>query len=581
MKALVNLWIHRNALRRLIGRKAAFWLVLGAIAGLLVAMTEILISMQVGLILQMIGAVQLPTNFAQGLEGKTFTYFCGTLILFAILRGTGYFLISQSGTIAQHSIMLRLRVLAFQETFCRANGFISISNLSALVADVFPQAAQFCWALAAFVPAIIQLAAICGMLAYKSLLLTALGMFGIGTVGWIVHLANMRMRRIAIRFPQLFEILLNRMNRMTKNWFFLKAVRKMDEEFQSLVNASVDLGDSVIQAYNLGNSAAVLPQSLGIIVILGLIGAQMHYHPVTAISFVSFLYLFFRLIQVLGSLAVNYSLANSCFNHFSLAMDYVEKLKPLAFPSAKAAIARTYTWKRSTGSNAYKPTSSFSENESPNAPPGIELAKACFRYQSDLPWAVKDFSLHIPPGGRVALMGPSGSGKSTIIALCLGVLQPESGVVRVGGLEPETFFEKYSHRLGYVGAEPFLIAGSIRENLIYGLKRACSDADLLEALNNVSLNEWASRIPQPLEYQITEMGEGLSTGQKQRLMLARALLRQPLLLVLDEMSANLDAQSEYEIKQMIARLERCTVLTVSHRIGFVKDTHEIVELNRN
>jgi ABC-type multidrug transport system fused ATPase/permease subunit len=180
-------------------------------------------------------------------------------------------------------------------------------------------------------------------------------------------------------------------------------------------------------------------------------------------------------------------------------------------------------------------------------------------------------NVEVEAGSQLAIVGPSGSGKSTLLALVLGVLRPTEGEIIVDGVSPAQFCESPDARIAYVGAESFLIDGTVRENLLYGRSEAFTDSEMIAALQAAQLENWYLETKDPLNYLISENGEALSTGQKQRLSLARALLSKPSLLILDEISANLDVKTEAEVALTVAGLTGiCTTLIVSHREGIVK-----------
>jgi ABC-type bacteriocin/lantibiotic exporter with double-glycine peptidase domain len=166
-----------------------------------------------------------------------------------------------------------------------------------------------------------------------------------------------------------------------------------------------------------------------------------------------------------------------------------------------------------------------------------------------------------------------------LLSLLLGVLEPSRGRVTINGNDASEFFEKFDVPMGYVGAEPFLLEGSLRENLLYGSSEEVEDKALWEALEKAELAATVRELPGQLEYALTENSEGLSTGQKQRLSLARALVQKPLLLFLDEASANLDVDTESAIADSIRFLKgECTVLVISHRHGMLQHADTLIEL---
>ena len=211
--------------------------------------------------------------------------------------------------------------------------------------------------------------------------------------------------------------------------------------------------------------------------------------------------------------------------------------------------------------------------------PSIEVEDLEFAYGSSPGPVLRGISFRVAPGSSLGIVGPSGAGKSTLLAMLLGFLEPQRGRVRVDGVDSRELRSGHSVSIGYVGPEPFLVAGSIRENLLYGSQGQYSDAQLLKALVLAGFSEKDDDLRRMLESMLSEDGEGLSTGQKQRLCLARALLASPRLLVLDEVSANVDAQAEGRIAESVARLSgTATVLIVSHRRGMLNRCDQILDL---
>lgn len=178
---------------------------------------------------------------------------------------------------------------------------------------------------------------------------------------------------------------------------------------------------------------------------------------------------------------------------------------------------------------------------------------------------LRDVSLDLPARGIAALTGPSGAGKSTLADLLGGLISPDRGTMAIDGqlLAPEAR-RAWRRRVAYVQQDPVILAGTVRENLAWGAPHADEPA-MRQALRDAAA-QFAETLPQGLDTRIGDGGRVLSGGERQRLVLARALLRDPALLILDEAASALDSGSEAEVGDAVARLgKRMAVLIIGHR----------------
>ncbi len=196
----------------------------------------------------------------------------------------------------------------------------------------------------------------------------------------------------------------------------------------------------------------------------------------------------------------------------------------------------------------------------------VKLQGVSFSYAGASQTALDGIDLTLAPGERIAVVGASGAGKSTLLGLLLGQIQPEQGQLLLGELPLSELDPPSWHaQLGWLGQHPYLFHASLRDNLLLAAPGA-DDGALYAALAEAGLGQTIAALPQGLDTPLGEQGHGLSGGQLRRLALARALLKRPSLLLLDEPSAALDIDSEAELVAALSRLPATTgMLILTHR----------------
>lgn len=211
----------------------------------------------------------------------------------------------------------------------------------------------------------------------------------------------------------------------------------------------------------------------------------------------------------------------------------------------------------------------------------IEFKNVSFAY-TDSVAVLKDISLHIHAGEKIAIVGPSGVGKTTLMSLILRFYQPTSGEIYFDD-QPASAYDVSSlrERIGYVSQQPRLLDGTVRDNLCYGNPDAAKD-QIVQAARISGMHDVIQRLPQGYETQIGESGIKLSEGQKQRLSIARALIKNPDILILDEPTAALDSNAEMSLFDLLPEMVRQkTMFVVTHRPSVIRHSDRILLLNEN
>ncbi|KAF2200669.1 ATP-dependent permease MDL2 [Delitschia confertaspora ATCC 74209] len=225
------------------------------------------------------------------------------------------------------------------------------------------------------------------------------------------------------------------------------------------------------------------------------------------------------------------------------------------------------------------PTISPTKGESVKSAQGpLEFKNVSFSYPTRPAVAIfKDLNFRIEEGMNVAIVAPSGAGKSTVASLLLRFYNPTSGTITIDGRDITKMNAKQLRRkIGYVGQEPVLFSGTIAENIAYGVPQA-TKAEIVTAARKANCN-FISDFPDGLETHVGARGTQLSGGQKQRIAIARALIKQPDILILDEATSALDAESETLVNQALAVLlkEKNTTISIAHRLSTIKRSDRII-----
>ncbi len=201
-----------------------------------------------------------------------------------------------------------------------------------------------------------------------------------------------------------------------------------------------------------------------------------------------------------------------------------------------------------------------------------------FGYEKDK-LVLKDFTLDVPPGKKVALVGPSGSGKSTIASLLMRFFDVSSGAISIDGINvKEMSLNSLRNNVGIVLQESFLFSGTIEDNIRYGREEATHE-EVVAAAKMANAHDFIMDSPKGYYSQVGENGVMLSGGQKQRLAIARAILKNPSVLVLDEATSALDTMSEAVVQEALDKLmENRTTVIIAHRLSTVRNSDLICVL---
>jgi ABC-type multidrug transport system fused ATPase/permease subunit len=209
----------------------------------------------------------------------------------------------------------------------------------------------------------------------------------------------------------------------------------------------------------------------------------------------------------------------------------------------------------------------------------LEFDRVSFSYEKNMPQVIRSFSAVIRPGEHVAFVGSSGSGKSTLVSLMLGFYAADEGEIRIDGIPQQDLdIRNFRRNCAIVMQDNLLLSGSLLDNIRFG-KPSASIEEVREAARGANALEFVEELPEGFETKVGERGMSLSGGQRQRIAIARALLRDPKILIFDEATSALDYESEKLVQQAINRLSSGrTTISITHRLSSIRSADRIIVL---
>ena len=329
-----------------------------------------------------------------------------------------------------------------------------------------------------------------------------------------------------------------------KNKFYLRLTDMIETELRKGLEKLQLTYKFYLTYYRYSSLKNCTPMFVGTVVIGFLTFIGVTYIHTPAIQLLSIFYVFLRLGQMIADSNAFLSEIRLHYPSFLLLVNFLDQNK------------ETFTKKTSTARHEFNDLFK------------IEMQDVSFGYNSEKK-IIDGLSFVVKKGDILLIKGPSGVGKSTVLALTAGILSPFNGRVLINDLSLENIKTNLPDLIGYVGPDPFIIPGTIRENLFYGNpKLHKTDDEIWEVLDLAECSAFVQHLEGSIEHYLSELTP-LSTGQKQRLALARALLRNPKLYIFDEATANLDQSTESKIKDLIKRVSTESItFIISHKDTF-------------
>lgn len=375
-------------------------------------------------------------------------------------------------------------------------------------------------------------------------------------IGWMIHTVRDRLRTGFEKIDRVWSEVTNVLADTIPGIRVVKAFAQEGREaqrFRAANQSNLQVNDRLNKTWSLFTPTVSLLTEIGLLVVWAFGIWQVSKHQITVGVLTAFIAYIGRFYGRLDSMSRIVSVTQKAAAGAKRIFDILDHVSNVPEPAAPVKLAQ---------------------------PRGrIELADIGFRYGNRS--VIRGLQLEIQPGEMIGLVGHSGSGKSTLVNLICRFYDVTDGAIKVDGIDIRRYgVADYRRHIGLVLQEPFLFFGTIAENIAYGRPDA-SRADIVAAARAAHAHEFILRLPQGYDSLVGERGQGLSGGERQRISIARALLIDPRILILDEATSSVDTETEKEIQNALDNLvQGRTTIAIAHRLSTLRKADRLVVMDR-
>ncbi|MBK7952695.1 MAG: ABC transporter ATP-binding protein [Candidatus Accumulibacter sp.] len=386
--------------------------------------------------------------------------------------------------------------------------------------------------------------------------LAAVTLLPLPIIGWLIHVVREKLRTGFERVDRIWAEVTNVLADTIPGIRVVKAFAQESREasrFRAANAHNLDVNDRVNKVWSLFSPTVTLLTEIGLLIVWGFGIWQISQNKITVGVLPAFLAYISRFYLRLDSMSRIVSVTQKAAAGAKRIFDILDHVSSVPEPTNPVHLSRV------SGR--------------------IELRSVGFRYGTRS--VTRDINLVIEPGEMVGLVGHSGSGKSTMVNLICRFYDVTEGAILIDGVDIRSLpVAEYRKHIGLVLQEPFLFFGTIAENIAYG-KPEATRAEIMTAARAAHAHEFILRLPHGYDSLVGERGQALSGGERQRISIARALLIDPRILILDEATSSVDTTTEKEIQKALDNLVRGrTTIAIAHRLSTLRDANRLVVLDR-